>query len=86
MELDCMPYVRKITEGERASSLAAHVDVDETRHINFCPRSDVAGTGGSPKPAFATRLIGIGTTPTMVTTPETVARISAGLDHKPLVS
>jgi hypothetical protein len=26
------------------------------------------------------------TTPTMVTTPETVARISAGLDHRPLFS
>jgi hypothetical protein len=57
MELDCMPYVRKITDAGRASSLAVHVHVDETRHINFCPRSDVADTAGSPKPAFATRLI-----------------------------
>lgn len=57
MELDYMPYLRKITDGEGASSLAVHVDVDETRHINICRRSDVAGTGGSPKPAFATRLI-----------------------------
>jgi hypothetical protein len=57
MELEWMPYLRKITDGERASSLHVHVDVDETRHINFCPRLDVAGTGGSPKPAFATRLI-----------------------------
>jgi hypothetical protein len=43
MELDYMPYLRKITDGEGASSLAVHVDVDETRHINICPRSDVAG-------------------------------------------
>jgi hypothetical protein len=40
----------------------------------------------APEVAIAAQRTIATTTPTMVTMPETVARLSAGLDHKPLFS